>query len=148
MENNQKEVFITIRSGQGYDGQDAEVMDFETDGVYSYDEGMSMLRYEESDLTGMAGTTTTMSIFPDSVTVDRRGTISSSMLFREGLRDWFLYSTPYGDAKLGIDTRRVAGNLNDEGGQVEIDYIVNMEHLVAMKNRFTITIRQQGAQQQ
>ena len=144
MENQQKNVYITIHAVQGYDEQDAEEMDFETDGVYSYGEEMSMLSYEESDVTGMEGTTTTMSFETGTVTVDRRGSISSTMMFREGLRDAFLYSTPYGNAKLGINTKRVTGALDACGGKVEIDYVVNMEHLVAVKNRLTVDIREQG----
>lgn len=145
--NQQKNVFITIHSVQGYGEQDAEEMDFETDGTYSYGEDLSMLSYEESEVTGMEGTTTTMSFENGAVTVDRMGTVSSTMLFREGMRDAFLYSTPYGNAKLGIDTKKVTGALNACGGRVEIDYIVNMEHLVAVRNRLTVDIREQGAQQ-
>ena len=147
MEDKGKEVFISIQSIHGYDLNDTETMDFITDGEYSFDENGCRLSYFESEVTGMPGTRTTMSVTDDAVTVDRSGEIWSRMKFKEGLKDAFLYSTPYGTAKLGIDTRKISKHLTPDGGKIEIDYVVNMEHLIAMRNKFIVNIKKQGAAQ-
>ncbi len=140
-----KDVLITIRSVHGYDLNDAETLDFTTDGVMSFDEGGCSLSYMESEVTGMPGTMTTFRVNPDGIVVDREGFITSRMQFKEGLKDSVMLSTPYGTARLGIDTRKIRNNLGHRGGNVEIDYVVNMEHMMAMRNRFIIDVKEQGA---
>ena len=41
----------------------------------------------------------------DREVVDRDGTVKSRMIFKEGSKSSFLYSTPFGQATLGVDTR-------------------------------------------
>ena len=45
---------------------------------------------------------------------------------------------------LGVDTRHIRQSVDESGGQVEIDYVVDMEHAVVARNKFSITIRQMG----
>lgn len=139
-----KDVFINIHSVHGYDLEETDTMDFMTEGTYAFTDDGCVISYFESELTGMAGTQTVLSVRPDEVCVDRAGTVTSRMKFREGLKDAFLLDTPYGAAQLGIDTRRVVSSLRPDGGKIEIDYVVNMEHMVAMSNRFEIDIQEQG----
>lgn len=60
------------------------------------------LSYMESAVTGMEGTRTSMTIFPEQVVLDRAGSITSRMVFKEGLKNSFLYDTPYGTATMGV----------------------------------------------
>ena len=147
MEENRKDVVISIKSLHGYDLEDTEEMDFITDGEYIFGEDCCELRYNESEVTGMPGTKTVWSVYSDGIVVDRSGEIWSHMNFKEGLRDAFLYSTPYGTAQLGIDTRKINKQLSSSGGKIEIDYVVNMEHLIAMRNKFIVDIKEQGTKQ-
>ena len=41
---------------------------------------------------------------------------------------------------MGINTRRIRQNMGLNGGKVEIDYVVDMEHMVASRNKFEITV--------
>jgi uncharacterized beta-barrel protein YwiB (DUF1934 family) len=81
---------------------------------------------------------------PDQVVVDRDGSLTSRMVFKEGEKTSFLYSTPYGRAVMGINTRKVSHSFNDKGGKAEIEYVVDMQHTVFTKNRFTIQVKQDG----
>ena len=78
------------------------------------------------------------------VEVFRNGTVTSRMVFKEGLKSAFQYATPFGNANMGINTRRITRNMDGSGGSVEIDYVVDMEHVVASRNRFEITVRELG----
>ena len=91
-------------------------------------------------MTGLEGTRTSVIVMPDQVVVDRDGMVTSRMIFREGVRDAFQYSTPFGAATMGIDTRRIRHHMDEAGGKVEIDYVVDMEHAIAARNRFQITV--------
>ena len=48
---------------------------------------------------------------------------------------------------MGIDTRRIRHHMDETGGKVEIDYVVDMEHAVATRNRFQITVTEKKAQE-
>ena len=141
-----KDVLISINSVYAYDREEQDSLEFTTDGYYFYENDVGCLSYLESEVTGLDGTRTSVFVMPDRVVIDRDGTVTSRMVFQEGKRNSFQYQTPFGAATMGIDTRRITHNMGVNGGSVEIDYVVNMEHTVASRNRFQITVKEIGAQ--
>lgn len=141
-----KDVVISISSTFSLDEGEEQRMEFTTDGYYFYEDQVGCLSYEESEVTGMEGTRTSLFIMPDQVVVDREGTVTSRMVFKEGLKSAIQYATPFGSANMGINTRRIAQSMGEGGGSVEIDYVVDMEHVIASRNKFEITVREIGAQ--
>ena len=137
-----KDVWISINSIHGYQQADEDRLEFTTAGYYCFEDGIGCLSYEESEVTGLEGTRTSMIVMPDQIVVDRDGLITSRMVFKEGNKNSFLYETPYGQATMGIDTRKIRKKLDENGGRVEIDYVMNMEHAVGTHNRFQITVKQ------
>ena len=135
-----KDVVISINSSFSFDEGEEQVMEFTTDGHYFYEDDVGCLSYEESAVTGLEGTRTSLFVMPDQVVVDREGTVTSRMVFKEGLKSAFQYATPFGSATMGINTRRIRQNMGLNGGKVEIDYVVDMEHMVASRNKFEITV--------
>ncbi len=118
--------------------------DFTTDGLYTYDGEVGCLSYLETEVTGMEGTRTSVIVMPDQVVVDRDGLITSRMIFKEREKSSFLYNTPYGTATMNISTRRISHSLDEHGGNVEIDYVVDMEHAVVTRNQFRLNITEQN----
>ena len=55
---------------------------------------------------------------------------------------------PYGAATMGIDTRRIKKSFTENGGSLEIDYVVDMEHTVVSRNIFKLNITEQKREQQ
>ena len=82
---------IKITGVQGFMQPDAETVEFVTDGVYCRTEDGYQIFYHESALTGLAGTSTTVDITRDAITVERKGMLNTKMVFREGEKDRFLY---------------------------------------------------------
>ncbi len=132
---------ITITGVQGFMQPDAETIEFVTDGVYCRTETGYQIYYVESELTGLEGTTTTVDIAPDAVTVERKGMLNSRMIFRQGEKTRFLYDTKFGSATMGVDTRSVSADFDDYGGKLSIDYVVNMEHTVASRNTLNMSVK-------
>ena len=141
-----KNVWISFHSIHSCDDEEPDSLEFSTDGTYLYRDNVGCLSYSESEVTGMEGTRTRVTIGPDQVVVDRDGMIKSQMVFEEGRKNSFLYATPFGQATMGVDTRRILGHMDEKGGQIEIDYVVDMEHAVVARNKFQITVRQMGEQ--
>ena len=75
-------------------------------------------------------------------TEDRDGMLTGRMVFREGTRDSFPYNTPYGQMLLGIDTRKIRHNFNENGGDVEIDYVTDLANYYVTKNKFRISVKE------
>ena len=139
-----KDVVISIRTVHAVDMEDEDYLDFTTDGLYTYDGEVGCLSYLETEVTGMEGTRTSVIVMPDQVVVDRDGLITSRMIFKEREKSSFLYNTPYGTATMNISTRRISHSLDEHGGNVEIDYVVDMEHAVVTRNQFRLNITEQN----
>ena len=140
-----EDVIISMQSIQNFDDEeDASTLDFMTDGQYTFDHDVGCVTYEESEVFGFPGTKTSVFIMPDKVVVDRNGSLISRMVFKEGEKTVFPYHTPYGRAIMGVDTRKIRHCFDEKGGTAEIEYVMDVEHAVFTKNKFTIQVKQAG----
>ena len=139
-----KNVVISIKSIQNYGFDEEEELEFTSDGYYYVDNDTACLSYMETAVTGMEGTRTSILVSPRQVMVDRSGIITSRMIFKEGGRYQFQYNTPYGTANLGVDTREIKHSFDENGGELDIVYILDMEHAVVTRNKFHISVKQMG----
>lgn len=139
----EKDVIIELHSVHAYDRDDSESFDFCSDGTYRFEDGVGYLSYWESEVTGLPGTRTRVEISPLEIVVDRSGTVSSRMAFREGCRHTFQYSTPFGMADVRMDTHKLRASFNENGGVAELDYVLNLEHTVAVHNKFHLKVSEQ-----
>lgn len=137
-------VILSIRGQQIFVGEEPEVTELVTEGVLSRSGAGYTLRYQESELTGLEGTQTTFQIEDGRVTLLREGQVNSQMVFQEGRRHLSLYDTPYGSLSIGIDTRRMKVNLGETGGNIEINYAIEIDHAVAGENLFQIHVKSRG----
>ena len=135
-------VIISIRGMQSYEDAEDETIELVTEGRLEEDgsDGFT-LSYQESELTGLEGTLTTFQIEKDRITLMRVGEVNSQMVFEEGRRHLSMYNTPYGALSIGISTRRMKADLGRSGGDIEIDYAIEIDHAVAGQNLFQINVR-------
>ena len=140
MENN---VIISIQGRQSYEQAEEETIELVTEGCLQPDgaEGYT-LSYQESELTGLEGTLTTFQIEPERITLMRVGEFNSQMVFQEGRRHMSMYNTPYGAMTIGVNTRHLLSELTDRGGEIEIDYAIEIDHSVAGRNTFQINVKE------
>ena len=132
---------ITITGMQGVTQPDADTVELVTDGIYCRTEEGYQIRYLESEITGLMGTATTVDINPNEIVVERKGVLNSKMVFRTGEKSSFLYDTQFGSATLEVETKKINARLDDFGGELSIDYVVNMEHAVVSRNKLNMSVR-------
>ncbi len=137
-----KDVIISIRGAQEYEGADNDAVQLMTAGQLTQMADGYELSYQESEVTGMEGTTTTFQIQGPRVTLLRTGTVCSQMVFEEGRRHLSLYSTPYGNLEVGIATSRLDSSISPTGGKLEIDYSIEIDHTLAGYNCFRISVKE------
>ena len=134
-------VMLSIRGEQYFDGIDPDATELMTEGTMALTEDGIVLSYEESELTGMEGTTTTFEVKGPRVTLTRSGAVNSQMVFEEGRQHTSLYETPFGELSVDIQTSELKHNLSERGGLMEIKYSIAVEHTVTGRNCFKIRVR-------
>lgn len=140
----EKKVIITVSGSQCVEDQEQEDVELMTEGTYDYSAGTGSFQYEESEMTGMEGTTTQFQFSPSEVVISRMGTFTSRMVFVEGRQNVFLYETPYGSATLGVDTHKITNKLGEHGGELNIDYTLHVDRMMVSRNRFLVKIKEQA----
>ncbi|MGO5065821.1 MULTISPECIES: DUF1934 domain-containing protein [unclassified Clostridium] len=82
--------------------------------------------YEETAISGMEGTTTTLRIGEEKFSLIRMGSTSTKMDFALDKKNISMYSTPYGTLEININTKKLHINVDDNGGHIHIDYIMSV----------------------
>lgn len=143
----EKNVIISIKSRHAYPGQDQDEMELVTAGTLTDcgDAGLT-LSYQESEVTGLEGTLTTIMVEPARVTLLRVGSVNSQMVFEEGKRHLSMYNTPFGALSIGVNTRKMRSKFSGSGGDILIDYGLEIENGAAGDNFFQINVREAGPQ--
>ena len=134
-------VLLSIRGEQYFDDIDPDATELMTEGTMVLTEDGMVLSYEETELTGMEGTTTTFEVKGPQVILTRTGTVNSQMVFEEGGQHTSLYETPFGELTVDIQTSTLKHNLTQRGGVMEIKYSIAVEHTVTGRNCFKIRVR-------
>ena len=138
----EKDVVISIKGIQKYEDTDPDVIELVTEGRLTRVGESYTLSYQESELTGLEGTLTTIQVDGEQVTLMRVGEFTSQMVFQEGRRHLSMYNTPYGAMAIGVNTRRLLADLNDHGGDIEIDYAIEVDHAIAGRSIFQIRVKE------
>ena len=138
----EKEVVISIKGMQQYEGALPDAVELVTAGRLARDGTGYTLSYQESELTGLDGTLTTIQVDGEQVTLMRVGEFNSQLVFQEGRRHLSMYNTPYGAMSIGVNTRHLLAELTDQGGDIEVDYTIEVDHAMAGRNVFRINVKE------
>ena len=124
-------VMLHIRGTQRYQDQEPDVIELTTEGTLEKQKEVWEISYEESDLTGLAGVTTTFRVGPRGVILKRTGNIENQMIFMEGRRHESLYRIDIGALMIAVKATMVRSDLNEQGGTVDIHYNIEIEDTTA-----------------
>lgn len=134
-------VILSIRGRQSYAGQDPDVIRLDTEGNMSFSNGGWDITYEESELTGLEGVTTTFRVEPGTVKLIRTGKLASTMIFQEGVSYDSLYQMEFGALMLTVKATRVFYDIVEDGGVIDLVYNINIENSEAGVIDYHLDIR-------
>lgn len=135
-----KEVLIAIKGLQSYEDQDDDCVELVTHGNF-YKKGEDYyITYDESEITGLGKTSTTVKVEPNRVTIIRFGETRSHMIFEEGEKHVSYYDMGAGSLTIGISTKKLRARLNDNGGRLVINYTMEINNSMTGENSFDITV--------
>ena len=139
----EKNVIISVRGEQYFEDIDPDTVELTTEGrMYIADDGEIILEYQETELTGMAGTTTRFTIRDNTVTLLRTGSVNNEMRFHTGYPHMSLYETPMGALTVEVITEKLAHRLSERGGILNIKYTIAVEKHITGKHHFKICVRE------
>ena len=136
-----REVTLFIQGRQTYQDQEPEVIELVTEGTMEFRSGGWDISYEESELTGLAGVTTTFRVEPGKVTLTRKGALNSTMVFQENVVHESLYQMPFGALMLSVKATLVFFDIVPDGGVIDLSYNINIENSEAGVIDYHLDIR-------
>ena len=120
-------VMLSIQGKQSYQDQEPEIIELVTPGEMEFRDGGWDISYQESQLTGLEGVTTTFRVEPEKVTLTRTGPLRSTMEFRVGQSHDSLYELEFGALMITVTTRHLFFDILPEGGCIDLTYDIEIE---------------------
>lgn len=135
------DVMITVDSRKEEVDGEVENLSFVTEGTLLCEAGLCEITYQESEMTGMAGTATTMKVEKGSVLLIRQGALSSILVFEKGKTHYSGYDTEFGRFQVGVTARRVEVAMTETGGQIQVDYAMTFNGAEGGRHAIRVDVR-------
>ena len=139
-----QKVLLSLRGKQAYLDQEPDVIELTTDGTMEYTDDGWDISYEESDLTGLKGVTTTFRVEPRKIILTRTGPLNSQMVFQEGVFHDSLYQMEFGTMMITVCASKVEYNLTEAGGTIDLTYGIEIEQTQAGEIEYHLDIKAIG----
>jgi uncharacterized beta-barrel protein YwiB (DUF1934 family) len=140
-----KDVIISLKGSQTNSNKETSVLELVTEGKYYKVGETYLITYDESEMTGMEGTTTTLKVSDGVVTLSRSGSINSIFMFQQGQKHLSHYDTEYGSFTIGVVTNEMNIDVDDSGGEISVDYQLEFDNNKYGYNDFHMLIREVGS---
>ena len=134
-------VVLSLRGCQSYDGQEPDVIELVTEGTMEFRDGGWDISYEESELTGLAGVTTTFRVEPGKVILERTGNLRSRMVFEKGVPHDSLYQMAFGALMITVCAKHLFFDIVPDGGLIDLVYSIDIENSTAGTVDYHLDIR-------
>lgn len=134
-----KKAIISVSSKQPSGEEDA--IEVVTPGEFYKEGNFYYAIYNETELSGMEGTETTLKISEDVMYLKRVGTTNTEMEFRPNTENVILYDTPYGTLELKTKTKGLEVEMKDDGGDVMVDYSLSISGQPSQNTILNINIK-------
>lgn len=126
-----------------FDAVDAQRIDVDYTGVLLVEDERLVLRYDESELTGMVGATTEISFElsqPDIVVMQRSGSVNTSFCFSAGERIECIQKAGELMLSFVVDTEALLNSLTYEGGELKISYVMEVRGSQVQRSLMHISV--------
>lgn len=106
-------------------GEDQEI-NLITEGQIGERNGNSYITYDETEISGMQGSKTTIKLEPHRLTLIRNGKIATKMEFSVGEMFMTAYETPFGLFDMIIKTKNLRYEKEEMAGNIWLEYSIEM----------------------
>ena len=139
----EKNYIITIDGIQNADGYSSENINMSTEGYFEPIDGGYLIRYEESEATGLPGNVTSLLAEGDRrVTMTREGPEASQLIIERGRKHLCHYETGYGALTMGIYAEDIVNKLTAKGGNLKFKYRLDINSSALVTNELNVTVKE------
>ena len=142
-----KEVLVTIRGLQNGPETDGEPIEMTTTGEYYYKNEKHYILYEEVMEGENKTTKNRIKIGPGMMELKKNGVVNVHMLFEENKKNITHYYTPYGGLNMGIDTKQVQIEEEEDSMQISVCYALEMNQEFVADCDIRIIVKSKGVGQ-
>ena len=106
-------------------------------------DGRITIRYEESELSGMEGTTTELIFIKDEptlVTLRRTGTVRCALVMEEHRQHSGVYETPVMPLDLTVITHSLSNTVTEDGGVMDAYYSLRFGTITTTRTRLRVEV--------
>lgn len=97
-----------------------------TSGSLELDERRAVIRYEEIVDEALPAQAVAVTVEDGTLVMERGGEYATQMVFSRGRRYEGQYETPYGAMDLAVFCTRLKCALNEEGGEIQLSYQMDL----------------------
>ena len=133
-----KDVLLTIKDSHTIDG-DTESYEMSTRGIWESDLSGYKISYDEQ-YDELKGCHTELHVKGSCVSMVRTGSFNTEMTIEMGKRHNCQYQSPFGSMLIGISAQKVASDIIDGKGTLELRYTIDFYGGVASENELIITL--------
>lgn len=139
-----KHIDITEDPTAGYETGDDSI-EVVTPASYYLKNGKHYIIYEEL-LEGMAGTIRNKIRITgtDTVEIMKSGAVNSHMIFQKNHKNQTYYRTPYGQMLIGVNTKNMEVDVDEDKINVSLDYELDVNHEPLADCRIRMGIMNKG----
>jgi len=138
----EKNVIVSLIGLQINEGMEPDVMELITEGIYRKKGDSHYISYQESETTGMEGTTTTIKATGDVITLIRYGSVNSQFIFQRGKKHLSHYDTSFGAFTVDITARNVEIDIGEHSGNIRLGYEMAIDDGDRVFNDLIMEIRE------
>ena len=137
-----KNVIISVK-GSRIENQEESAVEMLTEGKLCRKKGIYYIVYKELLTSGQEGTTTMIQVNNEQISMVKKGTVNFRISFDKGKKNVSYYATEAGILLMGIMTNETVVNLNDMGGNIYLEYHMEMGNQVVGTNHLEVSVREQ-----
>ncbi len=137
-----KEVLVTVKGTQTNEFGEKDTIELITKGNYYYKNSSYYIVYNESELSGLEGATTSLKAESARVTLNRMGSAEMKQIFEEGVHNEGMYITSCGSIEMRVLPRKVEVRLDHSGGSIDLGYDIEMDREKLGYNELSITVKE------
>ena len=137
-----KRVLVGVKSIQrDADGHDT-VIEMVSPGEYHEKNDTKYIMYNETELSGMEGSHTTIKLKPRSIVLIRNGKVSMRHEYVLGETRQSVYETPFGELHMAFKTHELESDLEDGIGKIHLGYDISVSGDWQYYNQLDIVLQE------
>ena len=118
-------ILLNVRGYQA-DENDNHEMELYTEGMLTCEDGKYIIEYDESELSGMENTKTSLTIDGDRLQLKRTGLVETEFVFLKSRVFAAAYETPFGMMEMSVLPTQVLSELSCEKGNIDLEYVIRV----------------------